>query len=192
MIERFYFTNSQQPLRFKPVLDGTAYEAGVNFRAGRWYLDLINQNSQCFCSVPVVASPDNYDVQLIKRFKTKFVFRASSSAFEVENNDINNIPDFVNNNITPVSKENLTTRFDFNYDKSKIFRFEPVLDGVLYFCAVKWCAGRWYLETRTHLNQILSFFPIIASPNDGSINLLRQFKSALIFRSSGGVFEIKT
>lgn len=192
MTERFYFTNPQQPLSFKPVLDGMAYEAEVKFRAGRWYLDLINQNSRVFCSVPVIASTDDNNIQLVKQFKTKFVFRASNSAFEVEQDNNKNTPDFVNSDIEPIAQSQTIERFDFNYDKDKVFRFTPTLDGKLYFCAVKWCGERFYIEIRDSRNAIIAYKPIIASTDGYDIQIFSfLFNDSFVFKASGNAFEAR-
>ena len=191
MIERFYFTNPQQLLSFKPVLDGMAYEAEVKFRAGRWYLDLINQNSRVFCSVPVIASADNHDIQLIRQFKTKFVFRASSSAFEVEQDDNKNTPDFINGDIEAISQSQSIERFYFFYDKTKVFTFTPTLDGKLWLCSVKWCAGRWYVELKTQSNAVMAYTPLIASIDCNDIQIFPELISTnFVFRASSSAFEI--
>ena len=172
------------------MLDGMAYEANVKFRAGRWYLDLINQNSRVFCSVPVIASTDDNDIQLVRQFKTKFVFRSSSSAFEIEQDSNKNTPDFVSSDIEAIAQTQSIERFEFVYDKTKIFRFTPMLDGKLYFCAVKWCASRWYLELRTQTNTIMAYTPLIASVDDNDIQILPVFNTNFVFRASSGTFEV--
>jgi len=77
--ERFLFRlQNNQNFTFSPVLDGISYDAEIKWQAERWWLFISG-----LCSVPIVSSPDDHDIQLVNNTTTNFVYRASCQSFEV-------------------------------------------------------------------------------------------------------------
>lgn len=74
------------PFRFQPTLDGAVYTlvAAWNVYALRWYISLYDQTRTRIFTLPLVASPPDYDLSLTAGyFSTPLVYREASRAFEV-------------------------------------------------------------------------------------------------------------
>ena len=73
--------------QFNPTLDGITYTAICtwNLYAPRYYISVYDNSGNLIVTNPLVASPDDFDINLIfGYFKTsKLVYRASSNNFEV-------------------------------------------------------------------------------------------------------------
>jgi len=73
--------------QFNPELDGITYIAIVtwNIYGERYYINIYNNNSTLIVTNPVVASPDNFDINLVFGYfqTSKLVYRASSNNFEI-------------------------------------------------------------------------------------------------------------
>lgn len=72
--------------QFSPTLDGGTYTAIITWNAysTRYYLSIYDNFGALKVSVPVIPSPDEYDINLVKGFFTSsIVFRQSSNNFEV-------------------------------------------------------------------------------------------------------------
>lgn len=81
----------------------------------------------------------------------------------------------------------------FNPSDSANFQFSPVLDGVSYIAVCTWNAYglRYYLSIYDTTRNLQLSIPLIASPDDYSINLTKgYFNTAVVFRESSGNFEI--
>jgi len=73
--------------QFNPVLDGTTYTAICTWNGygNRYYINIYDAFKTLILSIPIIASPDNYDINLVKNyfFTSTLVYRASSGNFEV-------------------------------------------------------------------------------------------------------------
>lgn len=69
------------------TLDGNLYTLICTFNAygQRYYFSLYDLNQSLVLSRPIVASPDDFDIDLIRYFFTTstMVFRGSSQSFEI-------------------------------------------------------------------------------------------------------------
>jgi hypothetical protein len=86
MISYQFIPSATQKFQFSPSLDGVTYTAVCpwNNFAQRYYISIYDSYGNLKCNVPVVESPDDYDINLIfGYFDTKMVYRASTSSFEV-------------------------------------------------------------------------------------------------------------
>lgn len=73
------------------------------------------------------------------------------------------------------------------------FRFQgSAAEGLLTFSLTWNMAGeRWYLRVQDSHGETLLYRPLIGSPPDQSINLIRTIsRSQLVFREKNNVFEI--
>ena len=80
------FVSTQGVFQFQATLDGESYNVSVpwNFYAQRWYVSVFDQFNVRVLTLPLIGSPDDYDISLTAGyFTTKMVFRASSQSFEV-------------------------------------------------------------------------------------------------------------
>jgi hypothetical protein len=87
----------------------------------------------------------------------------------------------------------MTTLIQFNPSPSANFRFSPSLDGRTYNAVCTWNAYgcRYYLSIYDVLGNLQLSLPLIASPDDGNINLTQgYFDTAIVFRASSNNFEI--
>lgn len=72
--------------QFQPVLDGASYNAVVtwNYYGQRYYINIYTQQGVRVLSLPMVGSPDGYDISLTAGyFASTLVFRSSSQNIEV-------------------------------------------------------------------------------------------------------------
>jgi len=73
--------------QFSPVLDGLTYTAICtwNIYRGGYYINIYNSSRALVMSRPIIASPDDYNINLVfGYFRTStLVYRASSTAFEI-------------------------------------------------------------------------------------------------------------
>ena len=73
--------------QFNPVLDGISYTAICTYNnySPRYYINLYDNNGSLIVSRPIIASPPNYDIDLVQGYFTssKLIYRASSRNFEV-------------------------------------------------------------------------------------------------------------
>ena len=73
--------------QFNPELDGVTYTAICtwNLYGERYYISIYNNNGTLIVINPIVASPDNYDINLVYGYFqiSKLVYRASSNNFEI-------------------------------------------------------------------------------------------------------------
>jgi hypothetical protein len=71
--------------QFNPTLDGLPYVATCtwNIYGQRYYVNIYNSFNTLVMSRPIIASPDNYDINLLKGYFTtsSLVYRASSNNF---------------------------------------------------------------------------------------------------------------
>jgi hypothetical protein len=71
--------------QFNPTLDGQPYVATCtwNIYGQRYYVNIYNSYSTLIMSRPIIASPDNYDINLLTGYFTSstMVYRASSNDF---------------------------------------------------------------------------------------------------------------
>ena len=87
----FYpFSGSEQKsMVFTPVLDGSVYNCRItwNIAAQRWYLNITNNSGRRLLTVPVIASPQNRDFNLLTGVfsTTRMVWRISAGQIEVIN-----------------------------------------------------------------------------------------------------------
>lgn len=72
--------------QFSATLDGNPYTIICTFNTygQRYYINVFDSSQARVLTRPLVGSPDNYDISLtLGYFKTKFVYRVSTSNFEV-------------------------------------------------------------------------------------------------------------
>jgi hypothetical protein len=73
--------------QFNPVLDGQTYTVICTYNnySPRFYFNVYDNNGNLIVSRPIIASPDNYNIDLVKGFFTtsSMIFRASSQNFEI-------------------------------------------------------------------------------------------------------------
>jgi hypothetical protein len=73
--------------QFNPTLDGTTYVATCtwNLYAPRYYINIYDNSGNLIVTNPVVASLDDFDINLVfGYFRTStLVYRASSNNFEI-------------------------------------------------------------------------------------------------------------
>ena len=71
--------------QFSPVLDGITYVAICTYNnySPRYYISIFDTNNNLVINRPIIASPDDYDINIIQGyFKTsKLVYRASNRSF---------------------------------------------------------------------------------------------------------------
>lgn len=88
----------------------------------------------------------------------------------------------------------MTTFVPFAPPPGKGFFFTANLDGTSYQMEVRWnvFGQRWYLSCLTNNGALVFCQALIASPQDGDINLLAGYfvQSTMVFRALGQVFEI--
>lgn len=78
--------NQNANFRFSPTLDGVTYTAICtwNIYGQRYYISIYDNVGTLMVSRPVIGSPDNYDIDIIKGFFTStLVYRVSSNNFIV-------------------------------------------------------------------------------------------------------------
>ncbi|AHE73400.1 hypothetical protein M942_22555 [Enterobacter ludwigii] len=79
--------NEQTSMVFAPVLDGSVYHCQMkwNIAAQRWYLVITDNSGGRILTVPVVASPVGYDINLLVGAfdNTKMVWRDATGQMEV-------------------------------------------------------------------------------------------------------------
>ena len=81
----------------------------------------------------------------------------------------------------------------FNPSALANFQFSPVLDGTTYSARVAWNAYglRYYLYVYSNSGALMLCVPLIASPDDYSINLAKgYFNTAVVYRASSGNIEV--
>lgn len=72
--------------QFQPTLDGNQYTAIItwNLFGARYYLNLYDLKSNLVLSIPLIISPDNYDISMTKGYFTStLIFRDSTQMFEI-------------------------------------------------------------------------------------------------------------
>ena len=73
--------------QFNPELDGVTYIGIVtwNLYGERYYINIYNNNGTLIVTNPLIASPDDYDINLVFGYfqTSKLVYRASSNSFEI-------------------------------------------------------------------------------------------------------------
>lgn len=72
--------------QFNPTLDGDVYAGVVRWGlfGQRWYLFLSDLNGDLVVTLPLIASPNDYDISLVAGYFTdKLIFREASQQFEV-------------------------------------------------------------------------------------------------------------
>jgi hypothetical protein len=88
----------------------------------------------------------------------------------------------------------MTTFVNLDPPPGKGFSFQATLDGASYTMNVTWnvFGQRWFISCLTVNGVLIFHLPVIASPNNGDINLLAGYflTSTLVFRDSGQNFEI--
>lgn len=72
------------PFQFEITLDGTSYTVTTTWSLFResWYLSLYTLDGVLVSTVPVVASPNGYDITLVPGFTDTLVFRGQTQNFE--------------------------------------------------------------------------------------------------------------
>jgi len=81
-----FVERSNQNFQFSATLDGVTYTLIVtwNLFGQRYYLTCYTLQGVVVFNVPLIGSPDNYNINLAAGyFKTPIIFRASSQSFEV-------------------------------------------------------------------------------------------------------------
>lgn len=76
---------ANKPFTFQATIGGTQLFGTVPFNlyANRFYLQLKDGKNQIVVYMPLIASPDTYDINLAIAFTPgKLIYRASSSQFE--------------------------------------------------------------------------------------------------------------
>lgn len=85
-LTQFSFTTNNN-FQFNPTLDGLPYIAICtwNIYSPRYFISIYDTFNNLILSRPVVASPDDYDINLVEGYFTtsKLVYRGSSNNFEV-------------------------------------------------------------------------------------------------------------
>lgn len=88
----------------------------------------------------------------------------------------------------------MTTFVNLNPQPGQGFTFQATLDGVGYTMSVTWnvFGQRWFISCLTNNGALIFHLPVIASPNEGDINLLAGYfvTSTMVFRATGQNFEI--
>lgn len=88
----------------------------------------------------------------------------------------------------------MTTFVQFTPTPQAAFAFQATLDGVTFRIEVRWnlFGQRWYLTCTDQSNNPVFHLPMIASPDEGEINIVRGYfvTSSLVFRQSSQQFEI--
>ena len=77
---------NNEPFQFTASVNGRMLFCVVlyNFYANRYYLQATDNGNAVALNVPMIASPDEYDINLALPFAPgKIVYRASSNQFEV-------------------------------------------------------------------------------------------------------------
>ena len=73
--------------QFNPVLDGITYIAICtwNIYSEAYYISIYNSSRTLIVNRPIVASPDNYNINLVFGYfiTSTLVYRASSGNFEI-------------------------------------------------------------------------------------------------------------
>ncbi|MEG0234065.1 MAG: hypothetical protein RR680_18965 [Hafnia sp.] len=91
MSSEFYpFTgNEQKSMIFTPMLDGEVYNCQTkwNIAAQRWYINISDNSGNRQLTIPVIASPVGYDINLLVGAfnSTKMVWRHSIGQIEAIN-----------------------------------------------------------------------------------------------------------
>lgn len=79
--------SSIAPFQFNPILDNVAYVAICpwNVYGQRYYLTIYTNSGQLVLSIPIVGSPNNYDINLLFGYfrNSTLVYRTSSNTFEI-------------------------------------------------------------------------------------------------------------
>lgn len=79
--------NEQQSVTFSPVLDGRVCRCQIkwNIAAQRWYLNISDNTGSRLLTMPMVASPSGFDIDLtLGVFSyTKMVWRSRTGQIEV-------------------------------------------------------------------------------------------------------------
>ncbi|EHJ4017520.1 hypothetical protein J9H63_000161 [Salmonella enterica] len=87
MQERIVFTPEvNEPFSFRATVGGVSIQATLpyNIYAQRYYLKLQDENGDIISFVPVVSSPDDFDINLaLPLAPGKIIYRASSNEFEI-------------------------------------------------------------------------------------------------------------
>ena len=87
----------------------------------------------------------------------------------------------------------MATLIAFNPQPTANFQFSPFLDGRTYSAVCTWnvYGCRYYLSIYDTLGNIILSLPLIASPDDGDINLTKgYFSTSIVYRASSNNFEI--
>jgi hypothetical protein len=87
----------------------------------------------------------------------------------------------------------MPTIVPFNPQPTANFTFSPTLDNNTYQAVVTWntYSNRYYLNIYTLTRALMVSIPLIASPDDGNIDLMAGFfNTPIIFRDSSNNFEI--
>jgi hypothetical protein len=74
------------PFRLQPTLDGNVYTGVVPWGlfGQRWYFSLFALDGTRVFTLPLIGSPNNYDISLTAGyFDTPLIFREASQQFEV-------------------------------------------------------------------------------------------------------------
>jgi len=81
-----YQENNSSNFQFQPTLDGQVYNAVVTYNifGKRNYLTITDLRNNLIFSLPVIGSPDGFDISISAGyFTTKIIFRTSSNQFEI-------------------------------------------------------------------------------------------------------------
>lgn len=85
MITIPFVTSSRAPFTFTTTVGGQVVYATVpyNFYANRYYLQLMGGSNEQLAYVPLIASSDDYDINLaLPLAPGKLIYRASTNNFE--------------------------------------------------------------------------------------------------------------
>jgi len=73
--------------QFSPTLDGVTYTAICtwNIYAPRYYVNIYDNNGTLIVTNPLIASPDDFDINLVYGYfqNSTLVYRDSSNSFEI-------------------------------------------------------------------------------------------------------------
>ncbi|HBZ7597779.1 TPA: hypothetical protein R1B10_001122 [Klebsiella pneumoniae] len=81
--------NEQQSMFFTPILDGEVHNCQIkwNIYSQRWYLNITDNSEHRLLTIPLIASPAGYDINLLISVftRTRMIWRYAAGQIEVIN-----------------------------------------------------------------------------------------------------------